>query len=171
VDGVWLPDPSWNNLSNINGLKFYHEIRGNLKYFATISPELAKDVNEVFALRDVIVHSHVWDVKIQGVRGQGLKFIEEPKIREASGDNRFKDVIDPKSRLSRRLKLNFFPSRIWRHDAHIVLGTVKQALMALDSMKPAYRDVHNISCVFRGQDVRFYEVIEEVLKAQDKVEG
>ena len=150
----------------INRIRYFEGQEGSkpTEYFATINPELAADVDEVFALRDVIVHSHVWDVKTQHARGQGLKFIEEPKIRMAYGNKRFKKVVDPKSRLSWRLKLNFFPSRIWRQDAHIVLGTVKQALMALDSMKPAYRDMHNVSCLFRGQDVRFYEVIEEVLR-------
>jgi hypothetical protein len=159
--------------SVINRIRYFEGQEGPkpTKYFATLSPELAAAVDEVFALRDVIVHSHVWDVQTQRARGQGLKFIEEPKIRKAYGNTRFKKVVDLKSQLSRRLKLNFFPSRIWRHDAHIVLRTVKQALMALDSMKPAYRDLQNFPCVFRGQDVSFYEVIEEVLKDQDKVEG
>jgi hypothetical protein len=164
--------------SAINRLRYFEKQEGRkpkpAEYFATISPtcELAKAVNEVFALRDVIVHSHVWDVRTRFIRGQGLTFVEPPKIRKNYyGDQRFTKVMDPESRLSRYLRFNFFPSRIWRHDAHIVLRTVKQVLMALDSVKPTYRGVHNFPCEFRGQDMSFYEVIEEVLKDQGKRKG
>ena len=34
LGGASSPDESSNNLNNINDLKFYHEIRGNLSFFA-----------------------------------------------------------------------------------------------------------------------------------------
>ena len=35
--GASSPDESSNNLNNINDLKFYHEIRGNLKFLTFAS--------------------------------------------------------------------------------------------------------------------------------------
>jgi hypothetical protein len=74
--------------SAINRIRYYKKQEGRqpnpAEYFATISPtcELAKAVDEIFALRDVIVHSHVWDIQTRRVRGQGLTFVEPPKIRK-----------------------------------------------------------------------------------------
>jgi hypothetical protein len=156
--------------SALNRVRYFEENEDRkltaVEYFETISPdpELAKAVNEVFVLRDVIAHSHVYDMQTHHARGRGLKFVKRPEIRKAYGDKQFRKVVDPKSGLSRHLKLNLFPLRIWRHDAHIVLGTIKRALMALESMNPDYRDLHHLPCVFCGQDMSFYEVIEEVLR-------
>jgi hypothetical protein len=161
--------------SAINRVRYYEEEESRkpeaAEYFASRNPELAKDIDEVFALRDAIVHGHVWDQHTHRVRGQGLKFVERPKLRETYGNKRFWNMIDSGALLSPHLKLNLYPSRIWRHDAHIVLRTVKHVLMALDSMHPDYRDMNNFICEYRGQDVSFYDVVEEVLRDQDKVEG
>jgi hypothetical protein len=162
--------------SAINRIRYFERREGRkltpAEYFKTIcrDPELATAVDEIFAVRDVIVHNHVWEAQIVWERGPDrkldMKFAEPPKLRKGYGDERFKKVMDPVSRLSRHLKLNLFPSRIWRHDAYIVLQTVGQALRALESMDPAYAGLDNESFEFRGREVTFYEVIEEVHKDQ-----
>jgi hypothetical protein len=104
-------------------------------YFKMISSDqdLALDVNEVFAIRDAIVHNHLWEAKIDPV---AMKFISPPELLPGYGGKRFQGVMDGKTRLSR--KLNLFPSRICRRDAYIVFKTVGRALIALEKMDSNY---------------------------------
>jgi hypothetical protein len=130
-------------------------------YFAKIcpDPELAEAIHEVFGVRDAIVHNHVWEAQIEWVRQQGMKFTAPPTLQEGYGDSRFKNIIEPTSRCSRRLGLNLFPPRIWRRDVHIVLKTVSRALTTLEAWKPAYLDMDIQMYEFQGQELTFPEII------------
>jgi hypothetical protein len=103
-------------------------------YFAKISlyPELAKDIEEVFAVRDAIAHNHLWDAQVGCDENGTLKFTDTPSLVEGYGDKRRQQVLDPKSRCSWRLKLNLFPQRIGRRDAYVVLKTIVRALKTLE---------------------------------------
>jgi hypothetical protein len=131
-------------------------------YFHTICPDstLAAAVNEVFTVRDVIVHNHVWEAQIYWDRGQGMRFIEPTKLREGYGNNRFMQVMEPVTRLSQHLKLNLFPSRIWRQDAYLVLKTVGQALRTLE--KSGHIRLDSVFCEFRGRELTFSEAIADL---------
>jgi hypothetical protein len=107
-------------------------------FFRKISPnqDLAHDVNEIFAIRDAIVHNHLWKAEIDPVT---MKFTSPPELLPGYGEGkRFEAVMDPKTRLSRRLKLNLFPQRISRRDAYIVFKTVVRTLEQLEKMDGRY---------------------------------
>jgi hypothetical protein len=127
-------------------------------YFKMISSDqdLALDVNEVFAIRDAIVHNHLWEAKIDPV---AMKFISPPELLPGYGGKRFQGVMDGKTRLSRKLKLNLFPSRICRRDAYIVFKTVGRALMALENMDRNYFSISWQPFTFHQKFVRFSEVL------------
>lgn len=127
-------------------------------YFKTISSDrdLAVDVNEVFAIRDAIVHNHIWKAKIDPV---AMKFISPPELLPSYGRKRFLDVMDPKTRLSRKLTLNLFPSRICRGDAYIVAKTMGRALTALEEMDPNYFPIRFEHVLFQREFVRLPEVL------------
>jgi hypothetical protein len=156
--------------SAINRVRYFREEEGRdpsaAKYFHTICPDpnLATAVDEVFTARDVIVHNHVWEAQIYWDRRKGMrtemKFFEPPKLREAYGSSRFRKVMDPVTRLSRHLKLNLFPSRIWRQDAYLVLKTIGQALRILE--KSGHIRLDSVLCEFRGRELTFSEAIAEL---------
>lgn len=131
------------------------------EYFAKISPdpELAADVEEVFAVRDAIVHNHLWKARTFWDANGSLKFKEPPQLLKGYGDHRLRRVMNPTTRLSQRLELNLFPERIWRRDAYIILKTVGRALETLESMKREYFYISPIHFAFRGQDFCFHEIL------------
>jgi hypothetical protein len=150
--------------SALNMIRYHERSTGRThvaRYFETIcpDPELAEDIHEVFGVRDAIVHNHVWEAQIEWVRPQGMKFTAPPKLYEGYGNDRFKHVMEPKSRCSRRLGLNLFPPRIWRRDVHIVLKTVSRALTALGAWNPAYLDMDTEMYEFQGQELTFPKII------------
>jgi hypothetical protein len=149
--------------STINMIR-YHEkdtSKDNVaKYFAKISPdpELAAAIDEVFAIRDAIVHNHLWDGQIFWEKHR-MRFLVPPTRQEGYGNTRFEKVMDPVTRCSRRLGLNLFPNRIWRRDVHIVLKTVSRAFTTLQVRYHAYLSLDIESYEFQGQELPFYEII------------
>jgi hypothetical protein len=127
-------------------------------YFSKISPDqnLALDVDEIFAARDAIVHNHLWEAKINTI---AMKFTSPPKLLPGYGNTRLRRVIDPETRLSRRLKINLFPPRIWRRDAYVVFKTVGRTLATLEEMDRAYFYISARHFRFRGHLVRLREVL------------
>jgi hypothetical protein len=131
-------------------------------YFRKISNDgnLALDVNELFAIRDAIVHNHLWEAKIDAV---AMKFVSPPKLLPDYGGKRFRGVMDSETRPSRKLKLNLFPSRICRSDAYIVFKTAGRALMTLEKMDRSYFPISWQPFTFHHKTVRFPEVIEALI--------
>lgn len=60
------------------------------EYFVKISPnpKLAADVEEVFAVRDAIVHNHLWKANTFWDANGSLKFKEPPQLHKAYGSPR-----------------------------------------------------------------------------------
>lgn len=134
---------------------------GAPEYFARISSdaELVADADEVFALRDVIVHNHLWEAIVFWDGKSGLRFKEPPTLLKGYGRKRLERVLDFQTRLSRRLHLNLFPTRIWRRDAYLVLKTVSRALEALETMRREYFYISQEHFKFRGQLLTLREVL------------
>jgi hypothetical protein len=105
-------------------------------YFKKISPDktVAAEIEEVFAVRNVIAHNHLWD----WTETEDFKFAKPPQLRKGYGDDRHVKVTDPQTRKSRILGINMFPGRIWRRDAYIVLKTVAKGLAVIESMDRRY---------------------------------
>lgn len=110
------------------------------QYFATLfdNVELINDVDEIIAVRDAIVHNHLWEASVYWDGAHSLKFNEHPKLIETYGNKRQRRVMDITSRLTRKLKLNLFPPRIWRRDAYITFYTVYKALARLEEINHNY---------------------------------
>jgi hypothetical protein len=132
------------------------------EYFRRISPDqnLALDVDEIFAIRDAIVHNHLWEANLYWNNSGALKFASPPKLLRGYGNRRLRRVMDPKTRLSRRLKINLFPSRIWRRDAYLVFKTVGRTLATLEAMDRAYFYISKRHFKFKGRLVRLSGVLD-----------
>lgn len=123
---------------------------------------LAADLEEVFVLRDVIAHNHVWEAFVGPGPDGRLKFWGAPALPPGYGDKKFRKVLDPKSRVTRRLSLNLFPPRIDRQDAYLVVKTVAKCLRALEAKKHEYFSIQDIHFEFRRRDLTFYEIADSL---------
>lgn len=132
-------------------------------YFKKISPDrdAAAEAEEVFAVRNVIAHNHLWEATTTWADDdEGLKFAEPPTRREGYGDKRHMIVTDPQTRKSRILGINIFPPRIWRRDAYIALKTIAKALNVIETMDRGYFYLSPIHFRFQKRTVTFREVTD-----------
>ena len=122
--------------------------------------ELVAAVHEVFALRDAIVHNHIWEAQIVWAPDGSLRLEGIPQIREGYGNRCFYKVLEPQTRLSHQLRLHLFPPQIFRRDAFVVLHTIVRALAALEAMDRNYFCVSMPIFPFHGRLMTLPEIVE-----------
>ena len=121
--------------------------------------DLAANLNECFAVRDVIVHSHLWEAQIQWDQGGALHFVGTPNLQAGYGDRRFQTVLNGQTRMSHRLSLNLFPSRVWRRDAWTVLKIANEVFDVLEACDRRLCYLTPQSFDYRGEQVHFHDVV------------
>jgi hypothetical protein len=114
------------------------EIRSPLQFIRQVFPDYEKidEVEELFVVRDVIAHNHVWGCQILWDANGKMKFKSIDK--RLGGDKKFDRVIDMKNRKTRCLDLNLFPTRINREDVSVVLNKALDLLLYLEEMNRNY---------------------------------
>jgi hypothetical protein len=87
---------------------------------------------ELFVVRDVIAHNHVWAGSIDDVAMTWMT----AKLGTDFGDNAFDAVVDLSSRTTRKLGLHVVPTRLGYEDVRTVMKTTALILQELSSMQP-----------------------------------
>src|SRR5262249_31649765 len=98
---------------------------------------LAEDVEELFVVRDVVAHNHLWDATIADDDDKGLLLVEATLL-PGYGDKKFNRVVDRATRRTRRLGLDVFPTRIHRHTAIVVLRKSVDVLRFLGDINMSF---------------------------------
>lgn len=122
--------------------------------------DLGSDIEEVFVLRDAIAHNHIWIAATRWDDKGGMALDSAKKFAEY-GDQKFRSVVDPATRLTRRLQLDVFPNRIHRGTAVVVLKKVVEALRFLEALDRRYVYLSQPWHVARGKQlVPFYDWVD-----------
>ncbi len=132
-------------------------IKGTFKDF-----HLAKALSEVFVLRDAIFHNHLWTINFSW-RPMSL---QSAAIDSSSGDEKFKKIVNLKTRRTRSLRLHIVPTRVDRRDVLKVFDTVLKTLLFLERKDRNYCYVSDQNVSFRGKTHRFSEVRDTLANAQ-----
>lgn len=130
-----------------------------------LAADLHTRCEEVFCVRDVIAHAHTWHAKTNPF--PTLHFAEQPRLHRY-GDPRFRRVIDPRTRRSRVLRLNAFPTRIWRRDAYLAYQTMIDAIVALEPLDPTGMSFSNWGHhSFNGKDLLLPDIAQSLTVPDD----
>jgi DNA-binding FadR family transcriptional regulator len=122
--------------------------------------DLASDVEELFVIRDVIAHNHVWLAATRWDESAGMALDAAEKL-VAYGDQKFSRVVNLTTRLTRRLGLDSFPNRIHRATAVVVLKKMVQTLKFLEALDRRYVYLSQPWHVTRGKRlVAFYDWVD-----------
>lgn len=118
---------------------------------------LQKSLTEVFVLRDVIAHGHIWKLEVSdhAVHGQILR--GAARLPEY-GDSKYKVVINPRTRRSSILGLNLVPSAVGTREVYKVFDLVWRTLDFLAKRKLIERNTFTFHGRFRGKPFDFWEL-------------
>ena len=118
-------------------------------------------IEELFVVRDVIAHNHVWEAQFQWDDEGGLKLMST-QLRQGYGDTKFRRVIDGSTRKTRRLDLNVFPTRICRVDAIAVLKVAVDFLLFLENEDRRYFYISPVSVEYHGHHISFVDLVSSL---------
>src|SRR5207244_1579644 len=121
--------------------------------------DLADDVEELFVLRDVIAHNHVWEAMTVSDNTKGLALIRATR-RPGYGDQKFERAVDLKTRRTRRLHLDVFPTRIHHRTAVVVLQKCVEVLRFLENSDIRFVGTTDPHVIWRTKPVPFYEWVD-----------
>lgn len=154
--------------SAINRVKFRRKLESKRSAIDALARiinrvDLRADMEEVFAVRDAIVHNHIWRGDVYWDDNGNLGYDAPPELVEGYGDKKFLRVLDLQTQQSHRLGLNLLPPKIWRRDALLILKTV---VMALNSLHDSESEEH----IFTRTRISYHSALITVDEAIDRIE-
>ena len=134
-----------------------------LKYIRNYHPDpsVYDDIEEIFVVRDIIAHNHIWDARI-GHNASGDLQLLSATLRAGYGDAKYNRVVDRSTRMTRRLGLNAFPTRIWYNDSVIVLRKGIDFLLQLEADDRRIFALTNQPIKYKGQVQMFVQLVRSL---------
>jgi len=138
--------------------------RRPLDFLASAYPDcpLLPDVEELFVLRDVIAHNHIWHIQFSQDRGSWMQLMQR-EIDAASGDKKFDRVVDVAAGITKRLTLKVIPTQIDRYDVAAVLRITLATIRFIDEREKGQLNTANLSGPF-GKEILDMWQVEQRLK-------
>ena len=127
------------------------------KYFKS-EKVLIDKIEEIFILRDSIVHNHLWTISYNFDKEYNETKIYH-RLISIYGDKKFNQNICRKTRTTKKLKLNVVPIKISKKDVQIVFGVLKEFCDLLDNKKKTV--VKNFSTKWDGKYISLVEFLNK----------
>lgn len=123
--------------------------------------QAAHDLEELFVVRDAIVHNHIWEARISYDQTGEMRLVSA-KLREDCGDDKFRRVVDQTTRMTRRLGLNAFPTRICFDDVVVVLNKAVDFLLELEAEDKRIFCFSRQPIQFKGKVLPFIDLVRSL---------
>lgn len=137
---------------------------------AQLFPELPTkdDLKEVFILRNLIVHNHIWHLDVSDLETHGAPTISTPTELGFRPNLHYGTIVDIARRKTKRLNLNATPTAVNRSDAGKVFAVVWDTLSFMNSINYSHTPLAGRSVRFRGKRRQFEELIGELAQSHGK---
>jgi hypothetical protein len=116
-------------------------------------------LTEIFVVRDVIAHGHIWKAQFYHDEQADMKLISAD-LQEGYGDKKFKIVLNQEERKTHKLGINLFPTKLCREDVMLVLKNITNFLLFLEEKDPRYRGISEQYVSYGGQIKRFIDLLK-----------
>jgi hypothetical protein len=120
-----------------------------------------EELQELYVIRDVIAHNHVWEANFTWDEGLGMR-LHWAELTSGYGDSKLEKVIDTNTRTTKLLNLNLFPTRINRSDAIVVLKSAVSILRYLEEFGSSLVNISNQHEMYKGSLERFVDVVDSL---------
>ncbi|CAN7622065.1 hypothetical protein LJR189_004673 [Acidovorax delafieldii] len=125
-----------------------------------------KDLVEVFLLRNLLLHNHIWHLDVSDVETHGAPTLATPKELGFQTNRHYEDVVDTGRRQTRTLELNASPTSVDRSDAMKVFTVVWNTLSFMNSKDYSHTPLAGRIVRYAGKSRQFEELIEELDRAK-----
>jgi hypothetical protein len=119
-----------------------------------------EDLAEVFLLRNIVVHNHVWHLDVSDVEMNGASTLANPKDLRFQTKASYDTIVDLATRKTRRLGLNANPIAVDRRDAGVVFRVIWDTLLFMNAKSFSHTPLAGQTVKFRGKFEQFGELRE-----------
>lgn len=117
-------------------------------------------IEELFVVRDVIAHNHVWEAPFTSDSQGKMRVICAPALQAGYGDKKYRNVLDSRTQKTQLLQINVYPTRICYSDVLIALKTAVEFLLFLEKKDRNYIYLSNQRVTYQGQRILFVDLIQ-----------
>ena len=131
---------------------------------ADLFPDLPQrqELIEVFVLRNLVVHNHVWHLDVSGPEGHGAQTLASPLDLGFDVNKHYRSAVDPATRRTRLLCLNASPTAVDRGDVKRVFGVVWSTLSFMHSKNFSHTPLAGRRVKFREKRVLFETLQDQI---------
>lgn len=130
------------------------------KYFPDIPTK--DELIEVFLIRNVIAHNHIWHLDVSDFDDAGTPTLATPQELGFRSNKHYHDIVDITTRKTHFLELNINPTSVDRTDVGKVFDTVWRTLNAMNASNSSHTPLAGSTVRFKGSRRAFGELIEEI---------
>ena len=148
------------------GARVPDSTRSAVDVVLTVFPKLRhrKALQDVYVLRDLLMHGHVWEVEYEWGGPVPLKLLSAT-MHTAYGDKKFRSRVNMNTHRTKALGLSVFPSRVDRTDLVKVFETIWKTLLVLEADNRFQCYVSHLHVRYRGKSVLFSSLATELRSA------
>jgi hypothetical protein len=116
----------------------------------------ADDLNEIYILRDIIIHNHLWEISFDW-NDDGMELINANK--KSSGDKKYSSHVDVNKRKTIQLGLTVNPLKVGKSEVMKVLQTMWKILIFLEKkdINQCYVSAEHFR--YKGKMKQFGEIV------------
>ena len=150
----------------VQGARVPDSTRSAVDVVLTVFPKLRhrKALQDVYVLRDLLMHGHVWEVEYEWGGPVPLKLLSAT-MHTAYGDKKFRSRVNMNTHRTKALGLSVFPSRVDRTDLVKVFETIWKTLLVLEADNRFQCYVSHLHVRYRGKLVLFSSLAAELRSA------
>lgn len=117
-------------------------------------------LEEVFLLRNIVIHNHVWHIDLSDIESNGAPTLATPKDLKFQTNKNYDPIIDLVTRRTRKLHLNASPSAVDRSDVGQVFEVVWSTLLFLNKRNFGHTPLAGQTVRFRGRFEQFGNLVQ-----------
>jgi len=158
--------------SLLNRVRYFEkDKRDNLKFFDAKfkNQQLSEKLYEIYVLRDLIVHNHIWRISyIEKFEKGGYDETKiYQKLLEGYGDKRrekkYISHVDKRRKYTKKLKLNVIPTKVNRGDLIKVFGVMRELFDFLEQQNKDYLPLSTFLFKYNDELLNFCQIIDKII--------
>lgn len=130
------------------------------KYFPSLPTR--DELVEVFLVRNVLAHNHIWHLDVSDFTEAGAPTLATPTELGFQTNKHYEQVVDVAGRKTRRMSLNVSPTWVDRSDVRKVFEIVWGTLKFMNAQDFRHTPLGVSIIVFRGKRRQFADLLQEI---------
>ena len=150
----------------LNSSAVPEDVRSAIYVLKNVYPKFRcfKALTDVYVLRDVLFHNHLWEIDFSWGGPQGM-LKNNASLHPSFGDKKYRNRVNQKSLRTKAIGLSVIPTKVNRTDARKVFQTIWKCLLFLENKDFNQCSVSHTHVWYRKKNILFGDLIEEFKKA------